>query len=241
VDNLVSGIDRAQDNKSGGLDAGALLNGIAQGQGDSQKQGPKPNTGNIGGDIANEIAGGGSSSIDQIIGGLNRPGQGVAKNQSISQEEGQTRASEQNNAKEGGAALEKGQQQEVAQSNIGNGRIIQIEQTIVTEANGQQIKTEIIKDVGKPSAGPGPAQIPHQAPPADAKPTPPPAPMPGMPSEAKSTTAAAPKAEPPVQARNSTAVQEALKPTTEAQVTQLSAQRPNATVSFYVLYVLLRH
>jgi hypothetical protein len=222
----VSGIDRSQDNKNGGLDASALLNGIVQGQG------TKPSTGNISGGIANQITGKESPSIDQIIGGPNGPGQGVAK--------GQTRAAEQNNVKEDGVAIGKGWQQGISQDNGGNGRIVQIEQTIITEANGQQIKTEVIKDVGKASAAPAPAPIPHQAPPADAKPTPPPAAMPGMPSRLKPTTAAAPEAELPALAKNSTAAPETLKPTLEAQVTQSPVQELNATVCLYNHHVFLK-
>jgi hypothetical protein len=239
----VSGVDRLQDKRSTGVDVSALLNGIAEGQGNSQDQKPKPNTGNIGADLANQIAGGGSPSIDQIIGGLAGQGQGAAKNQSVSQEQGQKGASAESNAKEQGAALEKG----TAQSSGGNGRLIQIEQTTITEANEQQIKTEIIKDVGQQSAAPAPAQLPPQAPPVEAKPTPPPAPVPEMPSGAKPTPPPAPKAEPPapkaeqpIEAKNSTIAAASVKSGLAAQASQGAVASVNATVSFMQHYVSTR-
>jgi hypothetical protein len=222
------------------VDVSALLNGIAEGQGNSQNQEPKPNTSNIGADLANPIAGGGSPSIDQIIGGLAGQGQGVAKNQSASQEQGQKGASAESNAKEQGAALEKGAQQGTAQNSGGNGRLIQIEQTTVTEANGQQIKTEVIKDVGQQSAAPAPAQLPPQAPPVEAKPTPPPAPVPEMPSGAKPTPPPAPKAEQPIEAKNSTIAAASVKSGLAAQVSQGAVASVNATVSFMQHYVSTR-
>jgi hypothetical protein len=254
VENLVSGVDRLQDKRSTGVDAGALLNGIAEGQGTTQDQKPKPNTGNIGADLANQVAGGGSPSIEQIVGGLTAQGQGVAKNQSASQEGGQKGVSEQNNAKEQGAGLEKGAQQGTAQSSGGNGRVIQIEQTTITEANGQEIKTEVIKDVGQQSAAPAPAQLQPQAPPAEAKPTPPPAPMPEMPAGAKPTPPPAPKAESPapkaeppapkaeqpIEAKNSTTAAEPVKSTLTAQVSQNAVAGVNATVSTIHHYVSTR-
>jgi hypothetical protein len=228
VENLVSGVDRLEDKRSTGVDAGALLNGIAEGQGNTQDQKPKPNTGNIGADLANQIAGGGAPSIDQIVGGLAGQGQGGAKNQSASQEQG--------------PALAQGAQQGTAGSSGGNGLAIQIEKTTITEANGQQINTEVIKDVGQQSAAPAPAQLQPQAPPAEAKATPPPAPMPEMPSAAKPTPAPqaeppapkaeapAPKAEQPVQVKNSTAAAEPVKSTLAAQVSQIAVTGANATV-----------
>jgi hypothetical protein len=215
-ENLVAGSDRVSENKSSGLDVGALLDSIAQGQGNSQAQSPKPDIGDVGAEIANQVTGGGSLNTNQIIGGLSAQDQGAAKNQSTSQEQGN--------------ALGKSPQQGNAQNNGGNGRIIQIEQTIITEANGQQIQTEIIKDVGQPSAATAPAKIPPQATPAEARPTPPPAPMAEMPSEGKP---APPKVEPPVQAKNSTVIAESLKPMPTAQATQRPAERLNATVCIH--------
>jgi hypothetical protein len=75
-----------------GLDANALLNGIAQGQGQRSGTGDI-STDDVGGDLANQIAGGGSTSIDNILSGLDGQKQGAPANQtSISQGQGQSPA-----------------------------------------------------------------------------------------------------------------------------------------------------
>jgi hypothetical protein len=154
------------------LDANALLNGILQGQENNAGGNNKPSSGSIGGDIANQIAGGGSPGLDQIVGGINGQSQASAKNESALQEQGQ--------AKGKGESIAGGQAG--AQGGAGNGLAIQIEKTTIVEANGQQISTQVVKDAGKPSAAPAPIQAAPVAPPAEAQPTAPPAPMPGMPA-----------------------------------------------------------
>jgi hypothetical protein len=165
LEHVVSGLDGAQKNglpiiqatnpisnaQSGGLDVGAILGGLAEGGGSSKPESGKANAG----DIANQIAGGGSPGLDQIIGGLNKENQSGAKNQSIAQEQGQT--------KERGGI--NGKPQTGAQSD-GAGVPIQIEKTTIVEANGQQITTEIIKEVGS-----GAKAAPPPPPPAEVKPT----------------------------------------------------------------------
>ncbi|KAI4919092.1 uncharacterized protein J4E92_008736 [Alternaria infectoria] len=106
IDNLVSGLDwqrrdtgalnvpaaeqaSALDNGNiaarlaqNGLDANALLNGLAQGQGQGQRSGNGDiNTNDVGGDLANQIAGGGSTSVDDILIGLNGQKQSPSTNQ----------------------------------------------------------------------------------------------------------------------------------------------------------------
>jgi hypothetical protein len=166
LDHVVSGLDGAQKNgipiiaapnqisnvQSGGLDVGALLGGIAEGQGSSKGEGEK----GIAGDIANQIAGGGVPGLDEIIGGLDKQNQSGAKNQSITQEQGQTKEKGESNK----------QDQASARNGGGQGLAIQVASTTILEANGQQIKTEIIKEVGTQSAA---------AAPAEGRPTPPPA------------------------------------------------------------------
>jgi hypothetical protein len=177
---VVAGIEGAQGNNVEGiaipavvarnpLDAGALLNGLAQGQENNAGGKNKPSTGDIGGDIANQIAGGGSPGIDQVVSGLKEQGQAGAKNQSTSQESGKTKG-ENNAGSQGGA-----------QNGVGNGLAIQIEKTTIVEANGQQIQTEVIKEVGKQSAAPAPVEAAPAVPPVEAQPTPPPAPKGEMP------------------------------------------------------------
>lgn len=163
MEHVVSGLDGAQKNglpiiqapnsinnaQSGGLDASAILGGLAQGGGSSNSGSSKPNAG----DIANQIAGGGSPGLDQIISGLNKENQSGAKNQSIAQGQGQ--------AKEKGDINGKAQ---AGAQNGGAGLAIQIETTTITEANGQQITTEIIKEVGSgakaaPPPPPPPAEV----------------------------------------------------------------------------------
>jgi hypothetical protein len=92
-----------------------------------------------------------------------------------------------------------GQKPDIAQSSGGNVQIIQIQQTVVTEANGQQLSTDIIQAIGQQSAAAAPPPQ-AQAPPAEAKPTSHPIPM----------------AEMPVLVKSSVAVAEAPKPMSEA-------------------------
>jgi hypothetical protein len=88
IENLISGVDRAaQGNPIGGLDANSLLNGVAQGQGQRASAGDIT-TNNVGADIANQIAGGSSTSIDDILNGLNGQDQTPPINQSTPQEQG---------------------------------------------------------------------------------------------------------------------------------------------------------
>jgi hypothetical protein len=169
------------------LDANALLNGILQGQENNAGGNNKPSSGSIGGDIANQIAGGGSPGLDQIVGGINGQSQASAKNESALQEQGQ--------AKGKGESIAGGQAG--AQGGAGNGLAIQIEKTTIVEANGQQISTQVVKDAGKPSAAPAPIQAAPVAPPAEAQPTAPPAPMPGMPAPPEGKPAPPPPPPPP--------------------------------------------
>lgn len=115
---LISGVERAPEDNVGGLnipaiervnrlDANALLAGITQGQGNGQAQSQGQSTGrvgtgdlktsNIGGDLANQIAGGSSPSIDQILNGLNGQRQSGSRNESAAQEQGQVMEQGQNN------------------------------------------------------------------------------------------------------------------------------------------------
>jgi hypothetical protein len=194
-------VDRAQ---SGGLDAGALLNSIAQGQ-EKGESGPK--TGNVGGDIANQIAGGGSPGIGQIIDGLTGQNQVGAKNQST--------PPAQNQAKEN--APPKGHDVANAQNGGGQGLAIQIEQTTVTEANGQQMKTEIVKEVGTPSI-------------AEVQSTPAPSSMAQELTKGKPAATPAAVAESLAQAKNSTTAVEAVKPTPNAHATQSLAETSKVAV-----------
>jgi len=77
-----------------GLDANALLNGLAQGQGQGQRSGNGDiNTNDVGGDLANQIAGGGSTSVDDILIGLNGQKQSLSTNQTSNpQPQGQSGA-----------------------------------------------------------------------------------------------------------------------------------------------------
>lgn len=211
------------------LDAGALLNGIAQGQESNAGGNNKPSTGSIGGDIANQIAGGGSPGIDQIIGGINGQSQTGAKNQGALQEQGQ--------AKGKGGGIAGGQAG--AQNGAGNGLAIQIEKTTIVEANGQQISTQVIKDAGKPSAAPEPIQAAPTAPLVEVQPTPPPAPMAGMPApEAKPAPPPSPMGEmpsggpagKPAPPPAPMAEMPPAPPAPASQVTERPAGKANATV-----------
>ncbi|EFQ92601.1 hypothetical protein PTT_10259, partial [Pyrenophora teres f. teres 0-1] len=76
-------------NAQNGLDANALLAGIAQ------SQGQKPSTGDIvssdiAGSLANQVAGGSTPSINDVLNGLNGQQQSGTNSQSTSQQQGQT-------------------------------------------------------------------------------------------------------------------------------------------------------
>jgi hypothetical protein len=166
LDHVVSGLDAAQKNgipiievptpisnaQGGGLDVGGLLGGISEGQGSSKGAAEKADAGNI----ANQIAGEGLPGLDAIIGGLDKQNQNGAKNRNSTQEQGQ--------AKEKGET--KGQDQTNAQNGGEAGLAIQIGKTTIQEANGQQIKTEVVKEVGTQSAAVAPAEGRQTPPPA---------------------------------------------------------------------------
>ncbi|KAF1912488.1 hypothetical protein BDU57DRAFT_542319 [Ampelomyces quisqualis] len=188
IDHQVSGIKRTQNNAivvrapNSGLDVAAMMDSISQDQGgDKAKQN------------ANQIAGG-SSSLDQIIGGLGAQSPTGENNQLVT---------ETGTPKKGG----KGN----AQGGSGNGLLIEILQTTVREANGQEVKTAIVKEVGQAQAAATPAATPNGSIAAQAKPTPPTESLMG----AKNTTAAA----------------EAVKSTPGAEMTQSLAQTWSATKS----------
>ena len=119
-----------------GLDAGSLLKDVRRGQGNGQWQSKSTgrigtgdvNTNDIGGDLANQIVGGGSSSVDQILNNLNGHKQGTnTSNTSQGQRKGHG---------QGGL-----QGQSNGRQNGGNAQIIEIKETIIIEANGQRFKT----------------------------------------------------------------------------------------------------
>jgi hypothetical protein len=224
MEHLVSGIDGIQGSamerrtvvdraQSGGVDAGALLNSIAQGQ-EKGESGTK--AGNIGGDIANQIAGGGSPGIGQIIDGLTEQNQAGAKNQSTSPARDQTKEN----------APLKGQDATNAQNGGGQGLAIQIEQTTVTEANGQQIKTERVKEVGTPSL----AAVQSILTPSSMAPEL---------TEGKPAATPAAVAESLAQAKNGTTAVEAVKPTPNAHSAQSLAETSKVVVGTDTVMVLV--
>jgi hypothetical protein len=100
IEDLISGTDRSQGNlvarmAQNGFDANALLNGVAQGQnqgGDPGRVGSDITTNNVGADLANQIAGGGSTGINDILNSLNGQDQSASTNDSTPQEQGQMSA-----------------------------------------------------------------------------------------------------------------------------------------------------
>ena len=225
MEHVVSGIkgivDRAP---NGGLDAGAILDGIANDQG-----GENAKSNANAGDIANQVAGGGSPSLDQIISGLDTKTPAGAKNQSRTPEQGQV--TEKELLKEEGKGS--------AQSASGNGLVIEVGQTTIKEANGQEIKTEIVKEVGQTPAAEASAKTSIESIPAEVRPTPPPTPMPGMPAKGEPAqhppAAPAPPAESLPKAMNTTAAAEAAQSTPAAHVTQSLAEASSAMVRAQVM------
>jgi hypothetical protein len=143
IEDLISGVDRAaQANPIGGLDANSLLNGVAQGQGQRASTGDIA-ANNVGADIANQIAGGSSTSIDDIINGLDKQGQTPPTNRSTSQEQGQTSA--ENIVQDVGQGQLPQSSPVSAEQSGGNAQTIQVVSTIITEANGQKIATAVIE------------------------------------------------------------------------------------------------
>jgi len=224
-------IDKAT--QSDGLDASVLLDDIAKGQGYAQSQTPGPIAGDIGSDLANQITGGGSTSLDQILSSLQGQGQNSAKSPSAAQEQGQGSLQEQGMAMNQSAhGQNQGNGPDRTNTQAGNGgnvQVIQIKETIIQEANGQQIQTEVIEAVEQQSAAVGPVTTPLQAPQAEAQPTPLPAAAVESLSRAKPST---PMAELPAEAKSSSAVMEAAKPTPGAQTPEsmIVAVRPDLSI-----------
>lgn len=160
----------APQGQSNGVNAGATLNGLAQGQagagqGQGQVQGLAPiGTGDINinsdvaGNLANSIAGGGSPPIEQLANGLS----GQVQNDGLGQSSGQS----------------------------GNPVAIQVKSTIISEANGQLVPTAIVQQgqqQPQAAAAPAPTLAPQAAAPAPAAPAPPPPPPAAMSSTSTET------------------------------------------------------
>lgn len=172
--NNVAPIGVAQSN---GLDVNALLDGIAQGQtGDErQKQGQSADrvgsgvgqSSDVGGDIANQIAGGGSPSINQILNGFGQPSQNAPANLSTIQGQGQNAEGVglgANGENQAGSQAQGSIEGQGVQGNGGNLRTIQLLSTVISEVNGLQHATEIILDLG---AGQAQTAVPINTSPAE--------------------------------------------------------------------------
>jgi hypothetical protein len=239
MEHLVSGIDGIQENamngrsvldkaQSSGLDAGALLNGIAQGQEGAQSRDDRAKTGHIGSEIANQIVGGGSPGINQILEGLAEQNQVGAKNQSTLPAQDQVKEK----------APPRGEDEANSQIGSGKGLPIQIEQTTVTEANGQQIKTEIVKEVGTSSAA-ATVQTPPERSLAEVQSTPLPSSMAELLTKGEPAPTPVAIAESLAQAKNSTTAAEAVKSTPNAHPAQSLAETSKVMVCTDIVLLLV--
>jgi hypothetical protein len=132
-----------------GLDAGALLEETALGQTSAQGQG---NT-QEGGSALGQVTPQGQGSVVDISGLLSES------------TTGQTGSAVSSHDVAGDIVnqLAQGQDRGNASSNGDNVKIIQIEKTIILEANGQQIQTDIILEVGQQLAAAAPVTTPPPA------------------------------------------------------------------------------
>jgi hypothetical protein len=217
-----------------GLDINSILDGIAQGQGSSQGQNQGGNTGrlgsgdlsasDVGGDLANQIAGGNAPGIDQILNGLNGQGRNDSRAQGTAQEQGQIAAQPTSGSGTGlsqpnaqGQESVKGQGN--AQQGGGNFETIQVISTIITEPNGQQIATEIVQAVGGGQSQEVAASS-AVAPKAEGSQNP----------TAQTTLAAAPKPEMSAAAQGSSKPVKTVFPATYVKPTVIPLGRINSTV-----------
>jgi hypothetical protein len=217
LEHAVSGINGAVESnilaraQSGGIDAGALLEGVA-GQQETGKGGNN------------------APGLDQIISGLAGQNQAGSKNQSAPGEREQAKQKEE----------AKVQESANAQQSKGNVLDIQIEQTTVKEANGQERKTEVIKDVPTQPAVLAPAVPTPPAKPAMEAPPPPPEPKAETPAKGKPAKGKpmappplppAPIAEASAKGDNNTAILGATESAPETHVTQTKVEKSVAVVS----------
>jgi hypothetical protein len=151
---LISGVDRAAlGNPIGGLDANSLLNGVAQGQGQGASTGDST-ANNVGADIANQIAGGNSNSIDEILNGLNGQGQAPPTNQSTTQVQGQA-------ASQGASpAGSQGMGSDIDSSNIAGDLANQL---APKAGSGENSVQDVAGDLANQLAPNGQGQLPSQS------------------------------------------------------------------------------
>lgn len=137
------------------LDVNSILSGVAQGQQQGQNVelvgSGDVRSGDVGGDLANQIAGGGAPSIDQILNGLGQQSGSKTSNLTRSQEQGQAASGLGSSASKEGQTGLQGQGVAGGQANQGsdgNLRTIQIVSTIISDPNGLQHATNIVLDLG---------------------------------------------------------------------------------------------
>lgn len=191
------------DNKIAQLNVGSLLDAGAQGQGTSQgltPAGPSDiNTSNVAGDLANSLAPESSPHGQRPAGAQSNDVAGDLANQIAGG--GATVGESQSNPQGQVAA---------AQSGSAGPVVVEVKQTIIQEANGQQIQTAIVEQQAQgqqPAAAPAPIEAPVTttpqalAPSAEVKPTEPSAVMLAFTEGQSNATAAeaAPKPSTPVE------------------------------------------
>ncbi|KAF1942605.1 hypothetical protein EJ02DRAFT_162973 [Clathrospora elynae] len=184
--------------QGGGLDVDSLLNGVAQEQGPGKSQGGSAgkfsardvNASNVGGDLANQIAGGSSKGIDTILNDLSGQDQSASQNERAPQEQANRIAPFAN-------STSKAQ----SQSNV-----IQVVSTIITEGNGQKTATNVIQAAESKAAAPPSV--------TEAQPTPPTASKPKLSAGAQNSTTAVDTAKSSPEAKPTKLAAERLNATT---------------------------
>ncbi len=182
IDNLVTRVDLAQENEiealdapaveqanaldngniaarfaQNGLDANALLNGLAQGQGQRSGSGDI-STNDVAGDLANQVAGGGSTSIGDILTGLNGQKQSPSTNQtSIPQAQGQSPTPGQNPTQGTPQSSSQGTGSDVNSSNVAGDLANQL---APKPASGESSVNDVAGDLANQFAPNGQGQLP---------------------------------------------------------------------------------
>jgi hypothetical protein len=132
-----------------------LLNGIAQGQGQQGGTGDISSS-DVGGDLANQIAGGGSTSIDNILSGLNGQKQGASINQTNAPQ-GQGQSQSQAPAQAASQGSNQGIGSDINSSNIAGDLANQL---APKPAAGESSVSDVAGDLANQLAPNGQGQLP---------------------------------------------------------------------------------
>jgi hypothetical protein len=196
-----------------------------------------------GGDVANRITGGAAPSISQIQKGDEGKGHDDSRTASAPQQQGPTPGLEAGVTGVGehqdGAKPKKDELKDKvnAPKSSGDAQVDKIKTSVVMQASGEQLKTQLDASVEQPTAA---AQLSAsvETPPTVAQSTLQSAMKVGTPAEMKPTMTAKAMAQMPPEAKSSASAAESVKVSSQARAISATVQGVNATVSFDLIAVL---